>query len=162
MICNDKATLSCRRYLPGFYSKEDHEKREARLRWGGGRTNPKRVVKFKVIKRDRIMGRQESCPRSAVQPAPLMEQIVSSLSIPGDRPVRPLARGPGRSGNINTSAAFVLVLTPCFTAQAQATGHQPSAQQNTPLSTVNKDGNRDVTVPRQRRLSFCLCSHERS
>lgn len=41
------------------------------------------------------MARQESCPRPTVQPAPLMEQIVSSLSIPGDRPVRPLARGPG-------------------------------------------------------------------
>lgn len=29
-------------------------------------------------------------------------QIVSPLSIPGDRPVRPLAQGPGRSGYINT------------------------------------------------------------
>ncbi|TWW77794.1 Breast carcinoma-amplified sequence 3 -like protein [Takifugu flavidus] len=74
------------------------------------------------------MARQQSCPRSAVQPAPLMEQIVSSLSTPGDRPVRPLAQGPGRSGNINTSAAFVLVLTPCFSARARATGHQPAAE----------------------------------
>lgn len=81
------------------------------------------------------MARQESCPRSAVQPAPLMEQIVSSLSLPGDRPVRPLAQGPGGSGNINTSAAFVLVLTPCFAAPAPApaTGHRLSAAEHPSL-----------------------------
>lgn len=95
------------------------------------------------------MARQESCAVSTVQLAPLIHQIVSSLSIPGDQPVRPLAQGPGRSGYINTSAAFVLVLTPCFSAQANrplATGLQRS--NNTTLSIVNKDGNRDATVPR--------------
>lgn len=45
-------------------------------------------------------------------------QIVSSLSVPGDQPIRPSAKGPGRSGYINTHAAFVLVLTPCFSALA--------------------------------------------
>lgn len=45
-------------------------------------------------------------------------QIVSSLSVPGDQPIRLSAKGPGRSGYINSHAAFVLVLTPCFSAPA--------------------------------------------
>lgn len=45
-------------------------------------------------------------------------QIVSSLSVPGDQTIRPSAKGLGRSGYINTHAAFVLVLTPCFSALA--------------------------------------------
>lgn len=78
--------------------------------------------------------RQEDCPVSSVQPALLIYQIVSSLSVPGDQPVRPLAQGPGRSGYINTSAAFVLVLTPCFSAQANRPLATSLQRSRTPLS----------------------------
>lgn len=46
--------------------------------------------------------RQDGYTLSTVQPALLIHQIVSSLSILGDRPVQPLAQGSGRSGYINT------------------------------------------------------------
>lgn len=77
------------------------------------------------------MARQESCPLSSVQPALLIYQIVSSLSTPGDQPP---AQGPGRSGYINTSAAFVLVLTPCFSAQANRPLATSLQRSKTPLS----------------------------
>lgn len=94
------------------------------------------------------------CPLSCVQPALLIHQVVSSLSAHGDRRVRPLAQGPARSAYINTSAAFVLVLTPCFTAQANSrTAH---------LCPVPNQSNRDVAVPCHQRGLFCFCSPERS
>ena len=46
--------------------------------------------------------RQDGYPLSTAQPALQIYQIISPLSGPGDRPFRPLAQGPGRSGYINT------------------------------------------------------------
>lgn len=60
----------------------------------------------------------DSCPLFTMLLALNIHQIAGCLSIPWDRPVRPLAPVPRRSGYINTKAAFVLVLTPCFTALA--------------------------------------------
>lgn len=76
----------------------------------------------------------DSYPLSVVQPAIQIYQIVSSLSILGDQPVRPLTRGPARSGYVNTCAAFVLVLTPCFTARANRPVASRPHHSETPLS----------------------------